>query len=85
MDGTIKSYRRGIRTQTQNQAILVLKDVDSKAKAATLVGKKVSWKTPSGKLMTGKITSPHGDKGTVRARFETPLPGNAIGGKVQVK
>ena len=85
MDGIVKSYRRGIRTQHPNQVIIVLKDVDSKAKASTLVGKKVSWKTPGGKLMAGKILATHGDKGTVRARFEKALPGEAIGGKVQVK
>ena len=49
MEALISNFRRGRHLQVTNQMILKVKDVDSKEKASKLVGKKVSWKTPSGK------------------------------------
>ena len=83
MKATIMNYRRGRHTQTPNQALLAFPGVDSRAKAAALEGKRVVWKTTSGKPITGKIIQPHGNKGIVRARFVKGLPGTAIGGIVQ--
>ena len=77
------NYRRGRRTQTPNQALLAFPGVDSRVKAAALQGKLVSWKTPSGKHISGRITLPHGSKGIVRARFVKGLPGTAIGSLVE--
>ncbi len=83
MKAAIMNYRRGRHTQTPNQALLAFPGVDSRAKAAELEGKRVVWKTTSGKSIVGKITLPHGSKGIVRARFVKGLPGTAIGGLVQ--
>jgi len=41
-------------------------------------GKKVTWVSPAGKEIHGKIASAHGTKGLVRAIFERGLPGQAI-------
>ena len=64
--------------------ILKVKDVDSKEKASKLVGKKVSWKTPSGKEIKGEITFVHGNSGAVRAHFERGMPGQSIATKIKI-
>lgn len=85
MQGLVKSYRRGVRTQRPKQIILVVKGITSKKGASAVIGKSVSWKSPGGKRMNGKVTATHGDKGAVRARFERALPGSAIGARVTVQ
>ncbi|MFH1695321.1 MAG: 50S ribosomal protein L35ae [Candidatus Micrarchaeota archaeon] len=81
---TIKNFRRGRRTQHTNQFVLVHDSVDSKTKAAKLIGSKAEWKTSSGKIIKGKITRIHGGKGAVIARMEKGLPGTAISTKMNV-
>ena len=57
----------------------------SRKDAEKLVGKEVAWKSPAGKIIKGKISAPHGNKGVVRAIFEKGLPGQAITTKVEIK
>ena len=85
MEGIIVNYRRGRHNQTCNQLIIQVEDVDSKEKAAGLVGKGVVWKTPANKELKGKISGAHGNKGAVRALFETGIPGQALGTKVEIQ
>lgn len=54
-------------------------------KAEKFVGKNVEWKSDAGKIIKGKISSAHGNKGLVRAIFEKGLPGQAITTEVEVK
>ena len=64
--------------------IIKLLDIDKRLEASRLVGKKVVWKSPAGKEITGEIISAHGNKGCVRARFEKGMPGQAVFNKVKV-
>ena len=84
MKGTILSYRRGKHTQNVNQVLIELDNVDSREKAKGFLKKKLSWKSPSGKEIIGEIIGLHGNKGIIRAKFETNLPGQAIITKVEV-
>ncbi len=86
MKALVYSYRRGRHTQRANQMLLVVDGVDSKAKAAQLVGRRVVWTSPGRKKkqLFGTVTAPHGGKGTVRARFPTGLPGEALMKEVDV-
>ncbi len=84
MEAIVKNYKRGRKTMTGNQLVLISSKVDSKSKASALVGKKVVWKTKSGKTINGKIASAHGDKGAMRARFTKGIPGQAIGTKIEI-
>lgn len=84
MEAVIVSYRRGINTQTNDQMILKVPGVTSRADAETLVGKKVTWTSPSKKEIKGQIMAAHGNSGAVRARFEKGMPGQAQATKVQV-
>jgi len=85
MEGVIKNFKRGRTTQTTNQMIVVVKGLEKKEKAAELVGKKVVWKSPAGKEIIGEVRSAHGNSGALRVLFETGMPGQAIGSKVEIK
>ncbi|MBW2978472.1 50S ribosomal protein L35ae [Candidatus Woesearchaeota archaeon] len=84
MEGIIVNFRRGRHTQKDNQMVISVSGYD-KEKAKGLVGKKVVWTSPAGKELKGKISSVHGNKGAVRAIFETGMPGQAIGSKVKIE
>ena len=85
MQGTIKNFKRGRKTQTTNQMIVVVKGVEDKEKAASLVGKKAVWKSPAGKEISGEVRSAHGNNGAVRVLFSSGMPGQAIGDKVDIR
>jgi large subunit ribosomal protein L35Ae len=53
--------------------------------AGKFIGKSVEWKSSSGKIFRGKISSQHGNRGLVRAIFEKGLPGQSIGTYTEVK
>ena len=84
MNATILSFRMGRHTQVNNQFLLEVDGVDSKGKAAQLIGRRVLWKSPGSKEIFGKITDAHGNKGVLRARFSRGLPGSALGNKVEI-
>ena len=85
MEGIIRNFRRGKRTQKTNHMIIYLDSIDKREKAAKLVGKSVVWKSPKGKEIKGKIASSHGNKGAVRVIFDKGMPGQSIGSKVEIK
>ena len=85
MEGTIVHFRGSRRVKRSNQMILQVKGVDNKDKASKMIGKKVVWKTSAGKEMVGQITNIHGNKGALRIRFDTGMPGQSIGTKVSVE
>ncbi len=84
LQGIIKNYRRGRHTMYPRQAIIEIAGVDNRAKAFSLVGKRVEYETPAGKIISGKIVDAHGNSGAVRAIFSKGLPGQAIGAKVKI-
>lgn len=62
MKGVIVNFRRGRHTQYNDHMIIAVDGVESKEKASALVGKKVTWKSPAGKEISGEIKSAHGAK-----------------------
>ena len=84
MKATVIQFRRGKKTYTPRHFIL---DVQAKSReeAEKFVGKEAEWKSPAGKIIKGKISACHGNKGLVRAIFEKGLPGQAITTEVEVK
>ena len=84
MKGRIVNYRMGRQTQNPYQMIVKVEGVTSKEDAGKLKGKKVVWKTPSGKEISGKVAGSHGNKGALRVRFEKGMPGQAIGSEVSL-
>lgn len=84
MKAKVLSFRRGRHTVHEKHFVL---DVGAKDKteAGKFVGKNVEWKSPSGKIIKGKVSAAHGNKGLVRAIFEKGLPGQALTTDVEVK
>ena len=85
MEGIIANFRRGRHRQVTNQMIVKPAGVDKKEAAVKLVGKSVSWKSPAGKEIKGKVAKEHGRNGSVRVLFETGMPGQSIGSKVSIQ
>jgi large subunit ribosomal protein L35Ae len=84
MEGVINNFRRSIKRTYNNQMVILAEGIDGKEKAKQLVGKKVVYNTGK-KDILGKVSSPHGNKGAVRAIFEKGMPGQAIGKKVKIE
>lgn len=84
MKGIVVQFRRGRKTVHERHFLL---DVGAKNReeAKKLAGKTVEWKSPAGKVISGKISDAHGNKGLVRAIFEKGLPGQAVTSEVEVK
>ena len=85
MEGVIINYRGSRRVKKGNHMIVEISGVDSKDKAAKLVGKKVVWKTSGGKVLNGKVASAHGNSGALRVIFEHGMPGQSLGQKVALE
>lgn len=85
MQGVIVNFRRGRRTVHHYQMIVQPEGCSKKEDADKLVGKNVVWKSSAGKEIPGTVLAPHGKAGRVRARFESGMPGQAIGTKVTIR
>ena len=72
---------KGSRRDTYNNCCIL--EVEDKNPPA-LIGKKVFWKTASGRAIQGKIIRTHG-KGALLARFKKGIPGFARGDELEFK
>lgn len=84
MKGIVIQFRRSRHRIHERHYLLDLGCV-SREDAKKLAGKEVTWKSTAGKIIHGKISDAHGNKGLVRAIFETGLPGQAVTTEVEVK
>jgi large subunit ribosomal protein L35Ae len=84
MKGIVVQFRRS-RHRIHERHYLLDLGCHSREEAKKMVGKSVSWKSVAGKVINGKISDAHGNKGLVRAIFETGLPGQAVTTDVEVK
>ncbi len=85
MKGRVLSIRRGLNRQYQNEAILEVEGVKGRSGACSLVGCKVRWVSPKGKVFIGSVLGPHGDSGAVVVRFRKALPGQILGATVEIE
>ena len=84
MKGIVVQFRRS-RHRIHERHYLLDLGLTSRDEAKKMAGKDVEWKSPAGKIIKGKISDAHGNKGLVRAIFESGLPGQAITTDVEVK
>lgn len=84
MKGIIVQFRRS-RHRIKEKHYLLDLGLQKREDALKMKGKEVEWKSQSGKIIKGKISDAHGNKGLVRAIFESGLPGQAITEHVEVK
>lgn len=85
MKGKVIQFRRGRHVVKERHFLIEVSGVDTREKAGKLIGKEVDWKSPAGKIISGKIAGAHGNKGLVRAIFEKGLPGQAVTTEVEIK
>ncbi|XP_071530161.1 large ribosomal subunit protein eL33 [Panulirus ornatus] len=90
-------YKRGLRQQHENTALLKVEGSKNKTDGAFYIGKRCVYvyksknKTPCPnggtsrqRLIWGKVTRIHGNTGVVRARFSRALPAHAMGRIVRI-
>ncbi|MBU1111808.1 MAG: 50S ribosomal protein L35ae [archaeon] len=84
MEATVMHFRQGRHHVNPHQ--MILKVADTAEEAEKVIGKTVTWKSPAGKEIKGKISALHGKNGNVRAIFaEKGLPGQSLGQKIKVE
>ena len=84
MKGIVVQFRRG-RHRIHEKHYLLDLGFQNRDEAKKMAGKSVEWKSESGKVIKGKISDAHGNKGLVRAIFEKGLPGQAVTTEIEVK
>jgi len=84
MKGIVVQFRRS-RHRIKERHYLLDIGLKTREEAKKMAGRVVEWKSPAGKIIKGKISDAHGNKGLVRAIFEKGLPGQAITTDVEVK
>jgi len=85
MKGKVIQFRRGRKTVHERHFLIEVEGTKTRKDAEKFVGKEVEWKSPAGKIIKGKVSSAHGNKGVIRAIFEKGLPGQAITTEVELK
>jgi len=83
--GKVIQFRRGRHVIHERHFLIEIAGTKNRKEASKLVGKDVEWKSPAGKIIKGKISSAHGNKGVVRVIFEKGLPGQAITTEVEIR
>ena len=78
-------FRRGRKTVHKRHFLIEIEGTANRKDAVKFVGREVTWKSGAGKIIKGKISSVHGNKGVVRAIFEKGLPGQAVTTEVEIK
>lgn len=84
MRATIVNYRMSRHVQKHNHMVVTVEGLSSKDNTPEYIGKTVTWKSPAGKEIKGKVTQSHGNKGALRVIFEKGMPGQAVGSKVEI-
>lgn len=91
-------YKRGLRNQHENTALLKVEGCKTALDARWYCGKKAAFvykakrktQVPNKpikkkiRVIWGKVTRPHGHTGKVRAKFDINLPSTAIGKKIRI-
>ncbi len=83
--GKVIQFRRGRKTVHEKHFLIEIEDISTRKDAEKFVGKEVIWKSSAGKIIKGKVSSAHGNKGVIRAIFEKGLPGQAVTTEVEIK
>ena len=82
--GIFVNIRQGMFRQYPHNILIRIPGIDSSNSAAKYIGKKVVWRSKSGKKLAGKIVKTHGRNGVLLSRFKKGLPGQAIGSSVEI-
>ncbi|WP_455368990.1 50S ribosomal protein L35ae [[Eubacterium] cellulosolvens] len=84
ISGIFVNFRQGMFRQYPHNILIRIPGIDSANSAAKYIGKKVVWRSESGKKLIGKVVKTHGRNGVLIGRFKKSLPGQAIGSSVEI-
>ncbi len=84
ISGIIESYRRGPRTQKNNQMIIYLPNLKPD-EIPELIGATVLYTDRHGNIYEGRVKKRHGNGNKVLAEFRRALPGTSLGDIVKIK
>jgi large subunit ribosomal protein L35Ae len=82
--GIFVNIRQGMFRQYPHNILIRIPGIDSSNSAAKYIGRKVIWRSESGKKIVGKIVKTHGRNGVLLSRLKKGLPGQAIGSSVEI-
>nr|AQS22665.1 60S ribosomal protein L35a [Pseudodiaptomus poplesia] len=96
--GVFTGFKRGLRNQHENTALLKVDGCAGQEDARWYIGKRCVYvykaknktSVPNSKeksqlrCIWGKVTRPHGNAGSVRAKFRRNLPPQAMGCRVRI-
>ena len=70
INGKVVQFRRGRHTVHERHFLIEVEGSSNRTEAEKFIGKQVTWVSPAGKIIKGKIRGAHGNKGIVSAIFE---------------
>ena len=90
--GVFVGYKRSLSNQYSQQALIAIEGVKSAEESSFYWGKRVAYiyraqrlvKGSHYRVIWGRIASPHGNNGVVKAKFRTNLPPRALGATLRV-
>ncbi len=80
--GIIINYRRGPKSQRNQECLLKVLDIEP-MESSKLIGWKVGWPYDEPRVF-GMISKTHGRTGTLRVKFKKGVPGQALSTKVRI-
>ena len=84
ISGIFVNFRQGMFRQYPHNILIRIPGIDSSSSAAKYIGRKVVWRSESGKKLVGKVVKTHGQNGVLLSRFKKSLPGQAIGSSIEI-
>jgi large subunit ribosomal protein L35Ae len=80
----VLTYAGSHEHQDNHRMILKPIGIEDRESASSLIGRRVVWRTTTGKSIVGKVIKTHGNRGEVKAYFNPGLPGQALGDVVEI-
>lgn len=66
------------------EVLVRIPGINSKRDAAKFIGQKATWTDKKGSKYIGIVSGVHGTGGTVKVKFKSPLPSNALAKPIKI-